>query len=247
MTEEDELKRFREENRDMIERILAEEREKARSEEESRKARILAKREELEKLRMELEELSAQEADRAYRHARESRERRKDIMREEADRAYRDLRESRERARIYSEAEREYAIRRMDEARSRFKENRDIIRDRVGEDVSDTFGFLNDPQFQKHLVGAGLEAFAALNSLVKASPVIPDEFKDAVDDFEQNKNKAYCRKNEHCYSKKNPYRQSGTDRNNEGPVKIKIEDSGDDGRRVPIDIEPDDREEEKKE
>ena len=112
------------------------------------------------------------------------------------------------------EEERRYAYDMMDESRERFREDRERAKRYINEDISDALGFFADPKFQQHLVGAGLEMWMALNSLVRNSPA-PDFMKDFMEGADRNKNVEYCRKNEYCRSKRNPdaprYREGGED------------------------------------
>ncbi|KUE74068.1 hypothetical protein AUQ37_06275 [Candidatus Methanomethylophilus sp. 1R26] len=79
----------------------------------------------------------------------------------------------------------------------------DRIRRYANEDMERVFSPFTDPKFQQHLVGAGLEAWMALNSLLRSSSA-PDFMKDFADMADRSKNIEYCRKNEYCRSKKNP-------------------------------------------
>ncbi len=248
------LQKFADENREMIEKLLAEEKarkEKARAEEAARaeaedNARRTAQRryeEAMARDRMAAAERGLREAGErgydGYRYARdrtaaafdEGRDFARDFVRDQADYAYDAARESRERLRARMEEERLYAYEAMEERRARMREDRERMRRYVTEDLSDAFGFFADPKFQQHLVGAGLEMWMALNSLIRNSPA-PDFVKDFMQGADRNKNVEYCRKNEYCRSKKNPdaprYREGGEDYDkasedaDAGPEPIKI-------------------------
>ena len=161
-----------------------------------------------------LDHAAREGADRAYDTYRYGRDRTADAFddardyarsfaHDQTDYAYRAAREERARTRARFEEEREYARSHADEDLARAREDRDRARRYVSEGLDDTIGFLADPKFQQHLVGAGIEAFMALNSLIRAGP-FPDSFKNAAEMGDRNKNVEYCRKNPYYHSKKNP-------------------------------------------
>ena len=74
------------------------------------------------------------------------------------------------------------------------------MRQRFNEEFDEFFGPFSDTGFQKHLVGAGLELWMALNALIRAGP-FPDSVKDAFTEADRNKNAEFCVKNEQCDKK----------------------------------------------
>lgn len=251
--EDPDLQKFADENRDMIEKLLAE--EKARNE-RAKAAGEGAEHSARRTAQQRYEEAMVREAgergyDR-YRYARdrtadafdEGRDFARDFVRDQTDYAYNAVREGRERMRARMDEERLYAYEAMEERRARMREDRDRLRRHVNEDLSDAFGLFANPKFQQHLVGAGLEMWMAFNSLISGSSA-PDFVKDFMQDADRSKNVEYCRKNEYCRSKRNPdaprYREGGEDYGkapgdaDEGPKPIKITlvnkaDPGDEGK-----------------
>ena len=210
MTEDDkkyddpEMEKFFTEHRDMIERILAQERERAaaaaadvRREAESRAAY------ERELARSRLQEGGERAGD-AYRDSRnraenafnDGRDHFRQFADEQADYAYDAARAERERARRVA-AEEERARVRAEAARQK---------DHVDEATGKVLSVMTDPQFQQHLMGAGMEMFMAASALLRASPV-PDSVKQAADRADRNKNTEYCRKNPYCQKKTPSQRQ----------------------------------------
>ncbi|MCQ2070653.1 MAG: hypothetical protein MJZ68_05955 [archaeon] len=237
-----EMQRFYEENREKIDRLFAEEKERSRIIEEARARayfdELEAQKEEemrrYEELRKAREEELRRKYDEYYatygapRSEKTSdteevpRDRVDDVFdridkaRERAEKTEAYAREVylEERARIKArmEEQREKARISYEERKEEIGETVDRIRDRVNEGLDNTFGFVNDPKLQQHMVGAGLEMWMALNALVKAGP-FPNFMKETLENADRNKNVEYCRKNSYCRSKKNPdaprYREGG--------------------------------------
>ncbi len=213
-----EMEKFFAEHRDMIERILAQERARAsaaaedvRRETESRMAY------EREMARSRLEE-GGERAYSAYRTGRdrtegafnEGRDHLRQFSDEQADYAFDAFREERARARRMAEEERDYVMQAAAEERARIRVEAERQRARADEAAAKFMTTVTDPQFQQHLVGAGMEMFMAMNSLIRASP-LPDAFKAAADQTDRNKNTAYCRKNPYCEKKSPAQRQRAAD------------------------------------
>lgn len=175
MTEEDDIRRFREENAEMIEKVLAQERADRRADFEDRMA----------------------EADRLRAEAREEYRRAMDAARlgfdDESAHFYEAMKEERERLRAVMNEERAYRRMAALEARERLRSDRDYYRAIFDEDVSEVIRPFADPDFHKHLVGIGMEAYAAFMALVRAGP-FPNAVKDAVDDFDLTKSATCARK-----------------------------------------------------
>ena len=108
--------------------------------------------------------------------------------------------EEADRARSNLDRARRYARERYDEERASHAESRERMRQRFNEEFDEFFGPFSDTGFQKHLVGAGLELWMALNALVRAGP-FPDSVKEAFTEADRNKNAEFCVKNEQCSKK----------------------------------------------
>ena len=236
---DEDIRKFEEENKEMIDRIIA----KRKAEEEA------ADRARFEEMRGRIEEQErrasaderyraamAREAEGAYSAFGDARDRAADFARDQEEYAYRRSREARDRIRDRYADERRYAFDAADEARANIRDDVDRIRRYANEDMERVFSPFTDPKFQQHLVGAGLEAWMALNSLLRSSNA-PEFMKDFADSADRSKNIEYCRKNEYCRSKKNPdaprYREESGNGRTESerpaggptPISIKITDT----------------------
>jgi len=105
-----------------------------------------------------------------------------------------------ERIRARRELESERARLRAEEARLRLREEAYRARDRAGQDFDEVFGFLADPAFQRHIVGAGMELFAAINAMIQSGP-FPETIKTASRNGDISRNTEFCRKNPDCSRK----------------------------------------------
>ena len=216
---DEDIRKFEEENKEMIDRIIAKrkaeeeaadrarfEEMRGRIEEQERRASAderyratMAREAEEEQRRTAYDDA----ADRAYSAFGDARDRAADFARDQEEYAYRRSREARDRIRDRYADERRYAFDAADEARANIRDDVDRIRRYANEDMERVFSPFTDPKFQQHLVGAGLEAWMALNSLLRSSNA-PEFMKDFADSADRSKNIEYCRKNEYCRSKRNP-------------------------------------------
>lgn len=212
------MERFFTENRDMIEKILAQERARAAAAAEDVRretaARVAYERELAQQRLAE----GSQRAYGDYQAGRgqaeeafnEGRDHFRQFADEQTDYAYSAAREERERARRMAAEEREYLHIAAEEERARIREEAMRQKAYADEAAGKVLGVVTDPQFQQHLVGAGMEMFMALNALIRASPV-PDSVKDAADRMDRNKNTEYCRKNPYCQKKTPAQQQKAAD------------------------------------
>lgn len=213
---DEETQKFYDENREMIEKILAKEKESSGGrdlkyvEEMAKRAAFEAKMRtafEAEKARrmafVRADQLHSDMIDaricteEAYEEARDHAVK---YGREQADYFYDLMEEEFDRIRAKARRSREYARRCYEEDREEFREFRERTRGRANEGFDEFFRPFTDEHFQKHLVGAGLEFWMALNAFVRAAP-LPDSLKEAVAAADLNKNKEFCSKNQDCPKK----------------------------------------------
>lgn len=81
--------------------------------------------------------------------------------------------------------------------RSRASEDFSRVRSRAEKDFDSIFGFVNDPAFQKHVVGAGIELVAAMSAMIQNGP-FPETIKETVRNADLNRTREFCRKNPDC-------------------------------------------------
>lgn len=236
--DEDALK-FYEDNKEMIDRIIAA-RERETSDSEEEYLEEMKRRAEFEeKMRLECEAEKArrmafdntEKAYGDYRYGRgrteeafeEGRDHMRDFARRQGEYLRDVLYEGGDRARDEFDRGRKYFEERYEADAERRKYVRDTARRVFNDGFNDVVGPFCDPHFQKHLVGAGLEAWMALGSLILASP-LPDTVKEAFEGADRNRSNEFCRKNEYCEKKPSAKKPS----DNAGPTPIKI---------VPVDKE----------
>lgn len=192
---DEETQKFYDENREMIEKILAQERDPRIEEMLRRKAFE-------EKMRLEYEAEKARRAafekmDEIYSDAKdafgkaecafnETRDHLRSFSHDQSSYIYDLMKEQFERARTDAKRGKEYA-----------KEYGERFKNKANEKFDEYFTPFTDDQFQRHMVGAGLEIWMALNALIKASP-LPDSMKNAFVNAEKNKNQEFCVKNQEC-------------------------------------------------
>ncbi len=195
MTDED-LKEFYENNKEMIDRII-EERQKETPREDRFREDYTRTLKAVDELRDTLVRYGREQYDFVDARLRED---------EEIFRAREELRA--ERARI-----------RFEEARLRAREESRRFRDEAWEEFDGTFSFLSDPIFQKHMIGAGMELFAAFNAMVQNGP-FPESFKSMARSVDVSRTEEFCKKNPRCH-----YRNPADDADSaeeKGPVKIPV-------------------------
>lgn len=194
---DEETQKFYDENREMIEKILAQERAADPRMEEMLKRAAFE-----QKMRLEYEAEKARRAafenmDKAYADAMgvrdkaetafiEARDHIRSFSHDQSEYIYDMMKEQFERARTDAKRGKEFA-----------KEKGEHLKNKASEKFEEYFTPLTDDQFQKHMVGAGLEIWMALNALVRASP-LPDSIKEAFVNADRNKNKEFCVKNQDC-------------------------------------------------
>lgn len=191
---DDETREFYEKNKDMVDRILRE-RENAGGDRDFRESYLRAV-DAVDGLRDALTDFGRDQLSYADRRiASDSQALRYRMMMEE------------ERARAHAS----FMYDRASEDLSR-------VRGRAEKDFDTVFGFVNDPSFQRHVVGAGLEMAAALSALIQSGP-FPETLKETVRNADLSRSREFCRKNENCYSRSNPDRAQPAQ---EAPKSVKI-------------------------
>ncbi|MEE3478114.1 MAG: hypothetical protein VZQ26_04155 [Methanomethylophilus sp.] len=211
-----ETQKFYDENKEMIDRILSQSKAESEDSEKAYLEEMLRRAAFERRMRLEYEAEKArrkafEDADKAYSDIRYGRDRTEEAY-EEARDHFRDygraqgdyffdlLFEEADRARSNIDRARRYARDRYEEERANRAETRERVRQRFNEEFDEFFGPFSDTGFQKHLVGAGLELWMALNALIRAGP-FPDSVKDAFTEADRNKNAEFCVKNEQCDKK----------------------------------------------
>ncbi len=194
---DDELNAFYEKNKDMIDRIIEE-----KSRETPREDRF---REDYTRTLKALDELR----DTMVKYGRE-----------QYDFVDARLREDEEIIRAREQLRMERARIRMEEAKLRAREESRRFRDEAWEEFDDVFSFLNDPSFQKHVIGAGMELFAAFNAMVQNGP-FPDSFKSMARSVDINRTEEFCRKNPRCHYRAGDEAEEAPAENRE-PVKVTV-------------------------
>lgn len=225
-TYDEETQKFYDENREMIEKIIAQQKSsrmrddleyleemskraafeaKMRAEFEAEKARRQAfvRADQLHSDMIDARICTEEAFEEAQRHIH-------NYSRKQMDSVFDMMTEQFDHLRATARRGREYAERCYEEDKEFLFETRDRVRENVNEGLDDILKPLTNTQFQKHLVGAGIEMWMALNSLIRAAPV-PESIKDAFSATDKNKNSAFCSKNEYC--KKRP-----TNRTEEKPA-----------------------------
>ncbi|MCQ2079532.1 MAG: hypothetical protein MJZ38_05730 [archaeon] len=209
---DDETQRFYDENKEMIDRILAQSRETGGS--DAAYAEEMVRRAAFERrARMEYEaERARREAfdkadaaysdfkygrDRTMQAMEESRDHLRDYSRRQGDYLLNMLFEELDHMRDTAFRGRQYVHDRYASDRDAARESRDHLRQMFNEGFDDVFGPISDTQFQKHMFGAGLELWMAFNALVRSAP-FPDSVKDAFNSAENSKNAEFCSKNPAC-------------------------------------------------
>ncbi len=127
----------------------------------------------------------------------ENRDRLRGYAREQSDYFYDMMTDEFDHFRDQAKRGRQYFKERYEEDKDIFRESRDNARARFNEGFDEVFAPFTNEQFQKHLVGAGLEMWMALNALVRCSP-LPDSVKEAFAEADANKNREFCTKNQDC-------------------------------------------------
>ena len=201
MTDED-TREFYEKNKDIIDRIIAEKTAEKSKEEKFR-----------------------EDCTRAMDASDEFRNAFFDFMRSQSEYADRFGRSEYERFRLHRELEAERARARMMEMRLRAREDFNEARDTFNRDFDEYFGFISEPEFQKHVIGAGLELMAAITALLSSGP-FPDAVKDAVKASNLMRNEEFCRQNPDCRARG---RGEPTPKKEEsGAVRIDVKPKGND-------------------
>lgn len=213
---DEETQKFYDENKEVIDRILSKSKEEGAESEKEYLEEMLRRATFERRMRMEYEAEKARRkafetADRAYSDYRYGRDRTEDALEEGRDHlrefSHRQgdylldlLYDEGDRARDEFDRGRRYFDDRYEADVGRLKSARNTARRAVNDGFDDIFGPFCDPRFQKHLVGAGLEMWMALNSLIRAGP-FPDSVKEAFADADRNRSAEFCRKNEYCEKK----------------------------------------------
>lgn len=214
---DDETQKFYDENKDMIDRILAggkecpsDGSEKAYLEEVLRRAAFERR------MRMEYEAERARreafdKAERVYGDIKygcgrageafdESRERLRDRFRRETDYLSDMLETEGDRFRDGTRRAKDYAKSRFDEDMAHMRESRDKAKAIFNESLNEYVAPFSDAQFQRHLFGAGIELWMAFNAFVRSAP-LPDAIKHAFVEADENRNAEWCRKSPSCRAK----------------------------------------------
>ncbi len=116
-----------------------------------------------------------------------------------------------ERMRLHAQLERERSRARMYEARDRFNADFDKM-----------FGFISDPEIQKHVIGAGMELIGAFTALLENGP-FPETVKEAVRVSNVVRNEEFCTQNPDC-----KVRARRSEAPKSGSVKIDVKPKGSD-------------------
>ncbi len=209
---DEETQKFYEQNKEMIDRIIAAE----KGEDDPYMSEMLRRAAFERRMRLEYEaEKARREAFKTaekvyddYEYARDrtidayeqNRDRFRGYAREQSDYFYDMMTEEFDHFRDQAKRGRQYFKERYDEDKDIFRESRDNARRRFNEGFDEVFAPFTNEQFQKHLVGAGLEMWMALNALVRSAP-LPDSVKEAFASAEANKNREFCTKNPDCAKK----------------------------------------------
>ena len=201
MTDE-ETREFYEKNKEIIDRIIAEKAEEKSKEEKFRD-----------------DYLRAMDAADGLRDALSG------FIRSQSEYADRFGRGEYERFRLHRELEAERARARAMELRARAREDFYEARDTVNGDFDEFFGFIADPDFQKHVIGAGMELIAAFTRLLQSGP-FPESVKDAVKVSNLVRNEEYCRQNPDCRAR--APKEGGAQKADPESIKINVKPKGKD-------------------
>ncbi len=209
---DEETQKFYEANKEMVDKILAAEKggddpylsEMLRRAAFERRMRLEY---EAEKARREAFK-NAEKAYDDYEYARdrtidayeENRDRFRSYAREQSDYFYDMFTDEFDHLRDQAKRGRQYFKERYEEDKDLFRESRENAKRHFNEGFDEFFAPFVSEQFQKHLVGAGLEMWMALNALIRASP-LPDSVKEAFVNADVNKNREFCTKNPDCPKK----------------------------------------------
>ena len=213
---DEETQKFYDENKEMIDKILSKSKEEGAESEKAYLEEMLRRAAFERRMRMEYEAEKARRqafdgAEKAYsdyRYGRgrteeafeEGRDHMREFSRRQGDYLMDLLYDGGDRAREEFDRGRRYFEDRYEEDSGRMRYARDTARRAFNDGFNDIFGPFCDPRFQKHLIGAGLEMWMALNSLIKAGP-FPDSVKEAFEGADRNRSAEFCRKNEYCEKK----------------------------------------------
>ena len=104
----------------------------------------------------------------------------------------------------------------------RFRARMYESRDRFNADFDKMFGFISDPEIQKHVLGAGMELIGAFAALLENGP-FPETVKEAVRVSNMVRNEEYCSQNPDC-----KVRARRTEEPKAGSVKIEVKPKGND-------------------
>ena len=209
---DEETQKFYEENKEMIDRIIAQ----RTASEDPYLAEAVRRAAFERRMRLEYEAEKARRAafekaddlydDAQYARGRteeafeEARDHFRNYSREQADYIYDMMTESFDRARDMARRGRKEFLDRYEEDRATMKESREHAKQMFNDGFDEIFSPFTDEQFQKHVVGAGLEFWMALNALVRAAP-LPDSLKNAFANADLNRSREYCAKNPECRKK----------------------------------------------
>ena len=209
---DEETQKFYEENKEMIDRIIAQ----RTASEDPYLAEAVRRAAFERRMRLEYEAEKARRAafekaddlydDAQYARGRteeafeEARDHFRNYSREQADYIYDMMTESFDRARDMARRGRKEFLDRYEEDRAMMKESREHAKQMFNDGFDEIFSPFTDEQFQKHVVGAGLEFWMALNALVRAAP-LPDSLKNAFANADLNRSREYCAKNPECRKK----------------------------------------------
>ncbi len=213
---DEETQKFYDENKEMIDKILSKSKEEGAESEKAYLEEMLRRAAFERRMRMEYEAEKARRqafdgAEKAYsdyRYGRgrteeafeEGRDHMREFSRRQGDYLMDLLYDEGDHAREEFDRGRRYFEDRYEADSGRMRYARDTARRAFNDGFNDIFGPFCDPRFQKHLIGAGLEMWMALNSLIKAAP-FPDSVKEAFEGADRSRSSEFCRKNEYCEKK----------------------------------------------
>lgn len=228
---DEETQKFYEENKEMIDRIIA---QRTGSDDpylaEAVRRAAFERRMRLEYEAEKARRAAFEKADEIYADAQYARDRTEEAFeeardhirsysRDQADYFYDMMTENLDRARENARRRRQYFRDRYEEDRAAFRESREHARQMFNDGFDEFFAPFTDEQFQKHVVGAGLEFWMALTALIRAAP-LPDSLKDAFVNADLNKNSEFCSKNPECRKKPASAPAAKSDEAKPKPIKI---------------------------
>lgn len=103
-------------------------------------------------------------------------------------------------ARKFTESQEEMALEAFYKNKQEFEQFADVQKKKAEQTAQSFVMMIMDPEFQKHMVSAGMELMMAFEALIRSAP-LPDFAKEAAEKAQEtrdNVSKTYCEKNPDC-------------------------------------------------